>query len=547
MSQDFDDEFYSENESESISETAKHTDPAYSFLLDPSVLKPRFSDLTERAINQFLENPLNESQEVAFHKSFKDPLSLIWGPPGTGKTKVIAAIALGWILNSLQNNEPIKICIGSSNYNAIIKALRESVRAILWNQAQAALSKQPSFFLLINKNQTEKPDRVQVIEISSEERSVLLEAINSPEPLIVGGTWQQLVKLSGIHHLGNKPKRGDTYPSNWFDLLILDEASQVRVEQAAGYYLLLKERAHVVIVGDPQQLGPIRQFEMNESQSNATECVFSYYQKEFNLEPSALKVNYRSNKEITEWPKKRFYDGFLESFNPNSRLQVLVPKNRERPGFWKESFPWEESFHELLDPESPVIVVTYPSTGDAMSNSFEALNIASLAYLFWNLQEPQNQTPETFWGERAGIVTPHRAQISQIKSYLNSFGLPISSKISIVDTVEKFQGLERDLIFSSYVVADKDFIASEDKFILNPNRFNVTCTRPRHKLILFVSDALCRHLPSDREIAKDAAHLQLFVREYCQVTYDITLPNFSGGVFSQVNCKMRMPIRPSLT
>ena len=48
-----------------------------------------------------------------------------------------------------------------------------------------------------------------------------------------------------------------------------------------------------------------------------------------------------------------------------------------------------------------------------------------------------------------------------------------------VDTVDRFQGLESDLILSIYVVADRDFVASEDTFILCPRRFNVTLTQAR--------------------------------------------------------------------
>lgn len=109
-----------------------------------------------------------------------------------------------------------------------------------------------------------------------------------------------------------------------------------------------------------------------------------------------------------------------------------------------------------------------------------------------------------------------------------------------VDTVDRFQGQERDLILSSYVVADRDFVASEDAFILSPRRFNVTLTRARSKFVMLISDALLQYLPSDPDVARDAAHLQLFAEQYCSSVCDtIDLPFFERGALSTMRCKLR--------
>jgi hypothetical protein len=110
-----------------------------------------------------------------------------------------------------------------------------------------------------------------------------------------------------------------------------------------------------------------------------------------------------------------------------------------------------------------------------------------------------------------------------------------------VDTVDRFQGLERDFIIASYAVADTDFIRSEEDFILNPRRFNVTLTRPRSKFVMFVSQSLVQHLPSDIEVARDAANLQLFVTEYCNKQEQISLPMSIRNSQKLVNCQLRTP------
>ena len=109
-----------------------------------------------------------------------------------------------------------------------------------------------------------------------------------------------------------------------------------------------------------------------------------------------------------------------------------------------------------------------------------------------------------------------------------------------VDTVDRFQGQERDLMIASYVVADRDFAAAEEAFILNPRRFNVTLTRARSKFIMFVSDAVLEHLPGDADVARDAAHLQLFAENYCTtIDEEITLPFFDRGILTSMRCRLR--------
>lgn len=47
--------------------------------------------------------------------------------------------------------------------------------------------------------------------------------------------------------------------------MLIDEASQVMVSHAAGYFLLLKENANIVLAGDDKQLGPIIGFQMENT------------------------------------------------------------------------------------------------------------------------------------------------------------------------------------------------------------------------------------------------------------------------------------------
>ena len=57
---------------------------------------------------------------------------------------------------------------------------------------------------------------------------------------------------------------------------------------------------------------------------------------------------------------------------------------------------------------------------------------------------------------------------------------------------------------------------------------------------MLISDALLQYLPSDPDVARDAAHLQLFAEQYCSSVCDtIDLPFFERGALSTMRCKLR--------
>lgn len=226
---------------------------------------------------------------------------------------------------------------------------------------------------------------------------------------------------------------------------------------------------------------------------------------------------------------------------PKRKLDLTINIS-SKPADWPEQLPWSDQFLRILDPTCPVVVISYSANTYTLSNPFEAQIVSTLTLLYKKLVDAQQVgvSAQEFWTQKIGIVTPHRAQMASIRNLLVDAAGMTMDPPPFVDTVDRFQGQERDLILSSYVVADRDFVASEDAFILSPRRFNVTLTRARSKFVMLISDALLRYLPSDPEIARDAAHLQLFVEQYCDLIYkSIDLPNYEHGKLTAMKCKLR--------
>lgn len=86
--------------------------------------------------------------------------------------------------------------------------------------------------------------------------------------------------------------------------------------------------------------------------------------------------------------------------------------------------------------------------------------------------------------------------------------------IPLVDTVEKLQGKEREVILVSYGVTDEEYASSEAQFLLSRNRFNVAATRAERKLIVFCSDTILDIVPTDRRVLLESMMLREF-RYYC--------------------------------
>ena len=511
-------------------------EPAYSLIYDHNKLKNVSIDIDKdnilEKVSESLKNPLNESQEAVFKYSFENRITLLWGPPGTGKTTTIAGIVLAWIEYALENNINLNIGIGSSNWTAIDNLLNE-IDSLIVNRVK--IKEDFTSPVELNRIRSDSRDdynhdRINDIVVYSQEASDLKFKLDSNSSITVNGsTWKQLYNLS-------KSRRGDNATDRkWFDLFLIDEASQVKVEHAAGYFLFLKEDAMLILAGDDRQLGPIHGFQMEDSSNGLFDCIYSFMKESHNIAPQAIIDNYRSNFSINDWPNKRFYEEQLNSKNPDNRLELNLSGGK--PSDWPADIIWNDEYLDILNPKNPITVITYPSSIHTVSNPFEAQIISALCCLY-RLALGSEISENEFIKNKIGIVTPHRAQRSLIQNILIQSDINIENG-GFIDTVDRFQGQERDLILSSYTVSDKDFVSSEDEFILDPRRFNVSLTRAKSKFVMIISDSLIDYLPNDKKIAEDSSHLQMFVAKFCEKEKEITLDFIEGDNKTSVPCKIR--------
>ena len=276
------------------------------------------------------------------------------------------------------------IGIGASNYNAIDNLLTPVLDLLEHRNARRGEPPIPTRVVRVRSSYSQPPSdpRPQDVERSSGSGRALARELEEPTGCtVVGGTWMQLEKLAK-----NRPRDPEGVQeepverpqvARWFDLLLIDEASQVGVAPAAAYFLLLKESANVVLAGDHRQLGPIYGFQMDDSEGGLFECIFTYAQDTHGAVRTSLDTNYRTNEEIAAWPRERFYGEGYEAFHPRRRLELRLPPPAPEPPYpWPEGVPWSEQFVNILDPALPVAVVTYEEKPYTRDLAMKALHIS---------------------------------------------------------------------------------------------------------------------------------------------------------------------------
>jgi len=141
------------------------------------------------------------------------------------------------------------------------------------------------------------------------------------------------------------------------------------------------------------------------------------------------------------------------------------------------------------------------------------------------------------------VVTPHRAQQSKIVERLAQIfhhtGATRAAIRDAVDTVERFQGQQRDVILASYAVGDSDTIGDEVEFLHSLNRFNVLATRARAKLVVLLSEQVVHYMAGDIAVLRDSQLLKSYAETFCAQRRPMQLGVIESGQSRTVDGSFR--------
>lgn len=241
------------------------------------------------------------------------------------------------------------------------------------------------------------------------------------------------------------------------------------------------------------------------------------------------------------------YSERLHSSSPDLALDFSEPIAIARPDNWPDSLYWT-SWSELLDPAYPAVSFVYQDVLSSQVNDFEADAVAALIWLlrgrlrnqllnecrpdgtFRPASDLLYQTQQ-FWNKAVGVVTPHRAQMAKVVNRLRQVfpNDPTEQIYGAVDTVERYQGQERDVIVASFGIGDPDLIQAEEEFLYSLNRFNVLTSRARAKVIVLMTQSLLQHLSNDIQVLEESRLLKTYVESYCRNPQPISLGYIENG------------------
>lgn len=477
---------------------------------------------------------LTDRQRSAIQSSVERRLALWWGPPGTGKSRTAQAYITGLALESARTNRPLSIAIVGFTWVAIDNVARRLPELLAAERIEGHVQ-------LVRLSSTGNRAGVDPLlhpfllsMADDNQRAQLIQSLSGRIGItVVASTADQLSKL------------GPTTCAPLFDVMLMDEASQLDLGHAIVALTKLRDGGRVTVVGDDKQMPPIHPLEAPEGLEHLLGSIYGFFRHyrqhegaQFAIDPVMLNRSFRSNREIVEFVREAGYGDDLEASpaNANLRIHVRTPFPAAAPPDWPGRIPWSVHYRDVLAPEHPLTAVVHNDRYSSQRNEEEADLVAGLVLSLYNAGlsnlstgNVQAYTPQEFFTQGVGIVTPHRAQQSAVFDRLASIMPPEVSRDGIfasIDTVERFQGQEKAVMIASFGLGDADQIAAEEQFLYSLNRFNVAASRAQAKFIAIVSRQLVDHLPRDRRALEESRLLKHFVDGFLANACVIPIPGF---------------------
>ena len=308
-----------------------------------------------------------------------------------------------------------------------------------------------------------------IVKVKSEEGRLSDEAQELIDALEEDGITVIATTVDQLHNLG-----GDQLCRELFDVMIIDEASQLDIAHAIVGFSKLATDARLTVVGDDKQMPPIHPVAPPIGLEHLLGYVYDFFrhyrvlEERPGIEPVMLDTSFRSNSEIIDFLREAGYGSELQASPQTAQrhVQLVRPIDAIAPADWPADLSFSREFARIIDPEQPLTAIVHEDEYSSQRNDAESNLIAGLAVSLWRagvIDQDGGAGAEfdhdAFLVEGLGIVTPHRAQQSAVFELLDR-ALPQEFDrellYSTIDTVERFQGQEKEIILASFGLGDAD-------------------------------------------------------------------------------------------
>lgn len=425
-----------------------------------------------------LSSRLNASQQAAVQKIiFANELAIVHGPPGAGKTTTLVQA-----IKALVQKERQQILVTAPS-NAAVDLLSEKLsdeglnvvrvgnparvnerQMNLTLDSKVSAHNSAKEIKRLRKQAAEYRDMAQKYKRSfgpaerEQRKALFAEARNIAKE--VEKTEQYIVEdvlsradvitatLVGASHYTVKNRRYGT--------VVIDEAGQA-LEPACWIPILKAQK--VVMAGDHKQLPPTI-----KSDAAAKELGLTLMEKAIALHPEAvtmLEEQYRMNEVIAGFSSQEFYEGRLKA------SPVVA--------HWK-----------TFDTDSPLLFIDTAGCGyEEVREATSISNPEEAGFLVKQVRRYKEELKAFYTTENfpnIAVISPYRHQVELLKELVqNDSSLQEVSHAISVNTIDSFQGKERDAVFISLTRSNADATIG---FLSDIRRMNVAMTRARKKLVV---------------------------------------------------------------
>ena len=386
----------------------------------------------------FYDNGLNRYQKAAVEKSLCcGSFFLIHGPFGTGKTRTLIEL----VKQEVGNGNRVLITAESNIAidNLAVKLIDSKIdmtRVGTFDKFNDKIKK----FSLKNKRKTHKSfSEIKSLEIKKKtyesqmqkcdktKRESIIKGINQLNKEIIRlqrKIDKYIIKNSQVIFTTNSSAGASILQDTNFDIAIVDESAQATIPSVL---IPISKADRFVLAGDHKQLAPT----ISSGNDELKISLFEKLCKMFPQQMEMLKIQYRMNNMLMDFPNREFYN--------NELICDISVKNTTTITINSDF----DNGNSLIFVDTSLARNNYEST--------------------WNYSNS--------YINELGVITNYSDQVKLIKSMIDIE----------VETVDGFQGREKDIIIISNVRSNKQ---GEIGFLDEPRRLNVALTRAKSKLII---------------------------------------------------------------